>query len=53
MLGGDDRRTLLLVSTKFEIEHLTELTRREDDKNSRSQSWIETIPVDVPGAGLP
>ena len=52
-LGGDDRRTLVLVSTRFELEHLAELTRREDDKNSRSRSWIETVPVDIPGAGWP
>ncbi len=53
MLGGDGRRTLFLASTRFEAEHLAELKRREDDKNSRSRGWIETLPSDFAGAGWP
>jgi sugar lactone lactonase YvrE len=53
MLGGEGRRTLFLASTRFETEHLAELKRREDDKNSRSRGWIETLTSDFAGAGWP
>jgi sugar lactone lactonase YvrE len=44
MLGGDDRRTLYLCTAK---------TTPRDLAEDRSTGWIESVRVDVPGAGLP
>jgi len=43
-LGGDDRRTLFLCTAR---------TTPQDLAEGKSTGWIETIGVDVPGAGLP
>ena len=44
MLGGADRRTLFILTA--------EAIRREETRPKRS-ARIETVRVDVPGAGLP
>ena len=44
MLGGQDRRTLFLCTAR---------TTPTDLAQGTSAGWIETVHVDVPGAGLP
>jgi len=44
MLGEEDRRTLFLCTAR---------TTPKDLAEGKSAGWIETIRVDVPGAGLP
>jgi len=44
MLGGADRRTLFLLTAK---------TSREQLQKGVSTGWIETVQVDIPGAGWP
>jgi len=44
MLGGEDRRTLFLLIAETSVEELLK---------DRSKGYIETVRVDVPGAGLP
>ncbi|MEX2236815.1 MAG: SMP-30/gluconolactonase/LRE family protein [Dehalococcoidia bacterium] len=44
MLGGEDRRTLFLITAE---------TTTADLAQGKSQGFIETVTVDVPGAGLP
>jgi sugar lactone lactonase YvrE len=44
MLGGEDRRTLFLLTAETSVEDLLK---------DRSKGYIETVRVDVPGAGLP
>ena len=44
MLGGEDRRTLFLCTAK---------TTLQDLRQDKSTGWIETVRVEVPGAGLP
>jgi len=44
MLGGEDRRTLFLCTAR---------TTPADLAQGRSAGYIETVPVDVAGAGLP
>jgi sugar lactone lactonase YvrE len=44
MLGGEDRRTLYLCTAEG---------GREDIGAGRTKGFIETVPVDVPGAGWP
>jgi sugar lactone lactonase YvrE len=44
MLGGEDRRTLFLCTARTTLQDLAQ---------GKSAGWIETIRVDVPGAGLP
>ncbi|MCX6021982.1 MAG: SMP-30/gluconolactonase/LRE family protein [Chloroflexi bacterium] len=44
MLGGEDRRTLFL---------LTSVGTADDRAAGRSAGWIETVRVEVAGAGLP
>jgi len=44
MLGDEDRRTLFLCTAR---------TTPKDLAQGKSAGWIETIRVDVPGAGLP
>jgi sugar lactone lactonase YvrE len=44
MLGGEDRRTLFLLIAETSVEDLLK---------DRSKGYIETVRVDVPGAGLP
>jgi sugar lactone lactonase YvrE len=43
-LGGDDRRTLFLCTAE---------TTLQDLGRGKSVGWIETVRVEVPGAGLP
>lgn len=44
MLGGEDRRTLFLLTAETTIEELAQ---------GKSRGRIETVRVDVPGAGYP
>ena len=44
MLGGEDRKTLFLCTSEG---------TEQDRVAGRSRGWIETVRVDVPGAGLP
>ena len=44
MLGGEDRRTLFMLTAETTIEELSQ---------GKSKGRIETARVDVPGAGLP
>lgn len=44
MLGGKDRKTLFLCTAETTLEELHE---------GRSKGFVETVQVDVPGAGLP
>ena len=44
MLGGADRRTLFLLTAETSLEDL---------QQGKSTGYIETVRVDVPGAGLP
>ena len=44
MLGGADRRTLFLLTAETSLEDLLK---------GQSKGYIETVRVDVPGAGLP
>lgn len=44
MLGGDDRRTLFLCTAQ---------TTEQDLAEGKSAGWIETVRVEVPGAGRP
>lgn len=44
MLGGEDRRTLFLLTAETSMEALG---------RGQSKGYIETVRVDVPGAGLP
>lgn len=44
MLGGEDRRTLFLLTAETTIEDL---------RQSKSKGRIETVRVEVPGAGFP
>ena len=44
MLGGEDRRTLFLLIAETSLEDLMK---------GKSKGYIETVRVDVPGAGLP
>ena len=44
MLGGEDRRTLFLLTAETSMEELG---------RGQSKGYIETVRVDVPGAGLP
>ena len=44
MLGGDDRRTLFLCTAQATAQDLAQ---------GKSVGWIETVRVEVPGAGRP
>jgi len=44
MLGGEDRRTLFLCTAKTTLQDLGQ---------GKSVGWIETVRVEVPGAGRP
>ncbi|MBL4623220.1 MAG: SMP-30/gluconolactonase/LRE family protein [Immundisolibacteraceae bacterium] len=44
MLGGPDRKTLFMISAETDIEQLAQ---------GNSKAFIETVQVDVPGAGIP
>jgi sugar lactone lactonase YvrE len=44
MLGGADRRTLFLLTAETSLEDL---------QQGKSKGYIETVRVEVPGAGLP
>jgi len=43
-LGGEDRRTLFLMTTDADLAELTQ---------GRSRGFVEQVGVDVPGAGIP
>ena len=43
-LGGEDRRTLFLMTTDADLAELTQ---------GRSRGFVEQLRVDVPGAGIP
>lgn len=44
MLGGEDRRTLFLLTAETSMEAL---------RRGQSKGYIETVRVDIPGSGLP
>jgi sugar lactone lactonase YvrE len=44
MLGGDDRRTLFILTAE---------TAQPDEAKAKESGRVETVQVDVPGAGLP
>jgi sugar lactone lactonase YvrE len=52
-LGGADRRTLFLLTAYCSLENLRRLSETSDDSSSESVGFIETMRVDVPGAGIP
>jgi sugar lactone lactonase YvrE len=44
MLGGEDRRTLFLLTAETTLEDLAK---------GKAKGWIETVQVEIPGAGIP
>ena len=52
-LGGKDRRTLFLLTSRHDVKDLAMGRPLAEDVNSKSIGWIETVRVDVPGAGWP
>jgi sugar lactone lactonase YvrE len=53
-LGGPDRRTLYMLTTKTTIDNLDQLGfDRSRDGGSRSAGRVEAVTVAVPGAGWP
>ncbi len=52
-LGGADRRTLFLLTAYNSLEDLRRLRDTSDDSSSQSVGFIETVRVEVPGAGIP
>jgi sugar lactone lactonase YvrE len=53
-LGGTDRRTLFMLTTKTSLANLDELAfDRSRDAGSRSDGRVEAVEVSVPGAGWP
>ncbi len=53
ILGGDDRRTLFLMNAQTTGEELARISRHDRDDDSQSVGWVETVRVEVPGAGFP
>jgi sugar lactone lactonase YvrE len=53
MLGGPDRRTLYMATSRITLEQLVACRDYESDLRSPAQGWIEAVEVEVPGAGLP
>ena len=51
-LGGADRRTLFLLTAYNSLENLRRLRETSDDGSSESVGFIETLRVEVPGAGI-
>jgi sugar lactone lactonase YvrE len=52
-LGGADRRTLFLCNSLTTIEDMSRLMTFTEDHTSISVGWIETVKVDISGAGWP
>ncbi len=52
-LGGADRRTLFLLTAYNTLENLRRLHETSDDASSEAVGFIETVRVEVPGAGIP
>lgn len=52
-LGGKDRRTLFLLTSRHDVKDLAMGRSLAEDINSKSIGWIETVRVDIPGAGWP
>lgn len=52
-LGGPDRRTLFLATSRTTLDNLAKLRDPALVHTSDAIGWIETVPVAVPGAGLP
>jgi hypothetical protein len=53
MLGGDDRRTLFLLTNQTDMQGIMKGFSGEVDAREVCKGFIETVRVDVPGAGLP
>jgi sugar lactone lactonase YvrE len=53
VLGGPDRRTLFMIISNTHGTVMSEQLTAADDANSKCESRIETIEVEVPGAGWP
>jgi sugar lactone lactonase YvrE len=53
VLGGDDRRTLFMITAEQSFENLSRLVDFRSDLSSTSKGFVETIQVAVPGAGWP
>jgi len=53
VLGGDDRRTLYLATAATTLDNLARLRGPDDDARSESRGRIESVRVEVPGAGVP
>ncbi len=52
-LGGEDRRTLFLCSSRTTNENMQRIMTFKDDDTSDAIGWIDTVRVDVPGVGWP
>jgi len=52
-LGGDDRRTLFLVTAVTTLENMAACVDYESDQKSTSNGWVEVVRVDAPGCGWP
>ena len=52
-LGGLDRRTLFMLTSRHDVKDLDVSRPPSADVNSKSIGWVETVRVDVPGAGWP
>jgi sugar lactone lactonase YvrE len=53
MLGGPDRRTLYMATSRITLADLVACKDYESDLRSTGVGWIEAVEVEVPGAGLP
>ncbi len=53
MLGGDDGRTLFLLTCRFELQDLIDLEHGLQDSEGKCIGWIESLAVDTARAGLP
>jgi sugar lactone lactonase YvrE len=53
VLGGPERRTLHMIVTDMSNEDITRFPDAGHDHDSRARGRVETVEVDVPGAGWP
>lgn len=53
VLGGTDRQTLFMLTAYNTFENLDQLTTFDADMRSTSRGFVDTIEVEVPGAGWP
>ncbi len=53
VLGGPDRRTLYMATAFETLEHFFSLVDFQADLKSTARGFLETVQVDVPGAGWP